>query len=54
MYEEHFWKKERFHLFKKHLWQNWRVENMSLVAGRLFPLKTRIRYLFNVLYLYGI
>ena len=28
-----FWKKKRFELFERHLYQNGKVENMSVVAG---------------------
>ena len=30
-----FFKKKRFHLFKRHLQQIWRVENLPVLAGRL-------------------
>ena len=35
MKEEYFLLKKRFHHLKKHPQQNWRVENMPVVAGRL-------------------
>ena len=33
--EKGYFEKKRFHLFKRHLEQNWRVESLPVVAGRL-------------------
>ena len=35
MAQEYFFGKKHFHPFKRHLYQNWKAENMSMVASRL-------------------
>ena len=43
MEKQYFYKKNRFHLFKKHLQQNWRAENMPVVSRCLVSIVMRGR-----------